>query len=97
MPQTAPAATLAAIPSIAVRGRKDYPIHAPVYGIFNDVDLAGVVCLLSRAFPHDLHTRLFSRCFRARVYALPEEMRDAFRNDGYNALPFSLLVSGRGE
>src|SRR5205085_4853735 len=71
---------------VAVRGREHDAGDAPVDGVLDDVDLAGVVGLLRRAVPRDLDVRLLARRVRARVDALPEEVRDALRDDGDDAL-----------
>ena len=78
-------------------GRRKYDaVHAPVDGVLDDVDLARIVCLLRRPLPHDLDVGLFGSLLRAGMHALPEEVRDAFRDDGDDALPARILpMTGR--
>src|SRR5215204_33924 len=67
------------------RGREHDAVHAAVDGVLDDVGLPRVVGLLRRPLPDDLDARLLPRGLRAGVDALPEEVRDALRDDGDGA------------
>ena len=79
---------------VTMRRRQDDRVHAAVDRIFYNVDLAAVVRLAGGPVPGDVDAQLFGRRLGAGMDALPEEVRNAFGDDGDDPLAAARPLTG---
>ena len=66
--------------------RQDDAVDASIDGVFDNINLRGIVNLVLGTFPHDVDAGFFSGSLGPGMNALPEEMRSPFWNNRDDAL-----------